>query len=124
MLEGKLLGILAFVSMGYMNIEMEQIEEYVNGKLQNKYGDASFAETMVLKMDFQAFSFSFVGWQLGHMPNMYEVCHPLDDHKNSFQGEKDQILDGQNDWRWRERVSNYENPGRFPQINSWTTCCC
>ncbi|KAF3960497.1 hypothetical protein CMV_014800 [Castanea mollissima] len=40
------LGILAFVSMGYMNIEMEQIEEYVNGKLQNKYGDASFAETM------------------------------------------------------------------------------
>ena len=31
-----------------MNIAMEQIEEYVNGKLQNKYGDALFAETMVL----------------------------------------------------------------------------
>ena len=36
-------------------------------------------------MDFQAFSFSFVGWLLGHMPKMYEVCHPLDDRKNSFQ---------------------------------------
>ncbi|KAG2246297.1 hypothetical protein Bca52824_085925 [Brassica carinata] len=25
---------------GYMNIAMEQTEEYVNGKLKNKYGDA------------------------------------------------------------------------------------
>ncbi|KAJ1530064.1 Sm-like protein lsm6a, partial [Nowakowskiella sp. JEL0078] len=24
---------------GYMNIAMEQTEEYVNGKLKNKYGD-------------------------------------------------------------------------------------
>jgi hypothetical protein len=25
---------------GYMNIAMEQTEEYVNGQLKNKYGDA------------------------------------------------------------------------------------
>nr|VDD52523.1 unnamed protein product [Brassica oleracea] len=32
-------GILACLD-GYMNIAMEQTEEYVNGKLKNKYGDA------------------------------------------------------------------------------------
>ena len=33
------LGILACLD-GYMNIAMEQTEEYVNGQLKNKYGDA------------------------------------------------------------------------------------
>lgn len=32
-------GILAVVD-GYMNIAMEQTEEYVNSQLKNKYGDA------------------------------------------------------------------------------------
>jgi hypothetical protein len=34
-----LTGILACLD-GYMNIAMEQTEEYVNGQLKNKYGDA------------------------------------------------------------------------------------
>ena len=40
-LNGKFLvaGILACLD-GYMNIAMEQTEEYVNGQLKNKYGDA------------------------------------------------------------------------------------
>ena len=33
------IGILACLD-GYMNIAMEQTEEYVNGQLKNKYGDA------------------------------------------------------------------------------------
>jgi hypothetical protein len=33
------LGILACLD-GYMNIAMQQTEEYVNGQLKNKYGDA------------------------------------------------------------------------------------
>ncbi|KAK9766151.1 U4/U6-U5 snRNP complex subunit lsm6 [Basidiobolus ranarum] len=32
-------GILACLD-GYMNIALEQTEEYVNGELKNKYGDA------------------------------------------------------------------------------------
>lgn len=32
-------GILACLD-GYMNISMEQTEEYINGQLRNKYGDA------------------------------------------------------------------------------------
>lgn len=34
-----LLGVLACLD-GYMNIALEQTEEYVNGQLKNKYGDA------------------------------------------------------------------------------------
>lgn len=34
-----IVGILACLD-GYMNIAMEQTEEYVNGQLKNKYGDA------------------------------------------------------------------------------------
>lgn len=33
------LGVLACLD-GYMNIAVEQTEEYVNGQLKNKYGDA------------------------------------------------------------------------------------
>lgn len=32
-------GVLACLD-GYMNIAIEQTEEYVNGQLKNKYGDA------------------------------------------------------------------------------------
>ena len=32
-------GVLASLD-GYMNIALEQTEEYVNGQLKNKYGDA------------------------------------------------------------------------------------
>ena len=37
-LVSNLLGILACLD-GYMNIALEQTEEYVNGQLKNKYGD-------------------------------------------------------------------------------------
>ncbi|XP_054797679.1 sm-like protein LSM36B [Prosopis cineraria] len=33
---------------GYMNIAMEQTEEYVNGQLKNKYGDAFIRGNNVL----------------------------------------------------------------------------
>lgn len=42
-----LLGILACLD-GYMNIAMEQTEEYVNGQLKNKYGDAFIRGNNVL----------------------------------------------------------------------------
>lgn len=37
--ESMFLGILACLD-GYMNIALEQTEEYLNGQLKNKYGDA------------------------------------------------------------------------------------
>mmetsp|Transcript_41707 Transcript_41707/g.66981 ORF Transcript_41707/g.66981 Transcript_41707/m.66981 type:complete len:111 (-) Transcript_41707:111-443(-) len=40
-------GILACLD-GYMNIGMEQTEEYVNGQLKNKYGDAFIRGNNVL----------------------------------------------------------------------------
>ncbi|KAL8254997.1 hypothetical protein R6Q59_033218 [Mikania micrantha] len=40
-------GILACLD-GYMNIAMEQTEEYVNGQLKNKYGDAFIRGSNVL----------------------------------------------------------------------------
>ncbi|KAB5538614.1 hypothetical protein DKX38_016147 [Salix brachista] len=42
-----LYGILACLD-GYMNIAMEQTEEYVNGQLKNKYGDAFIRGNNVL----------------------------------------------------------------------------
>ncbi|XP_066381814.1 uncharacterized protein [Miscanthus floridulus] len=40
-------GILACL-YGYMNIAMEQTEEYINGQLKNKYGDAFIRGNNVL----------------------------------------------------------------------------
>uniref|UniRef100_A0A1I7UUY4 U6 snRNA-associated Sm-like protein LSm6 n=1 Tax=Caenorhabditis tropicalis TaxID=1561998 RepID=A0A1I7UUY4_9PELO len=40
-------GILACLD-GYMNIALEQTEEYSNGQLQNKYGDAFIRGNNVL----------------------------------------------------------------------------
>ncbi|CAI0556844.1 unnamed protein product [Linum tenue] len=40
-------GILACLD-GYMNIAMEQTEEYVHGQLKNKYGDAFIRGNNVL----------------------------------------------------------------------------
>ncbi|KAJ1279257.1 hypothetical protein BS78_04G141700 [Paspalum vaginatum] len=40
-------GILACLD-GYLNIAMEQTEEYVNGQLKNKYGDAFIRGNNVL----------------------------------------------------------------------------
>eukprot|EP00877_Chromochloris_zofingiensis_P010371 jgi/Chrzof1/5588/Cz16g08090.t1 len=40
-------GILACLD-GYMNIAMEETEEYVNGQLKNKYGDAFIRGNNVL----------------------------------------------------------------------------
>uniref|UniRef100_A0A5F8HM10 U6 snRNA-associated Sm-like protein LSm6 n=1 Tax=Monodelphis domestica TaxID=13616 RepID=A0A5F8HM10_MONDO len=61
-------GVLACLD-GYMNIALEQTEEYVNGQLKNKYGDAFirgnngnvlfFTTTVLLKLFFIiAFSIS------------------------------------------------------------------
>lgn len=46
------LGILACLD-GYMNIAMEQTEEYVNGQLKNKYGDAFIRGNNVLYISTQ-----------------------------------------------------------------------
>ncbi|EEH54495.1 uncharacterized protein MICPUCDRAFT_19555 [Micromonas pusilla CCMP1545] len=40
-------GVLACLD-GYMNIAMEETEEYVNGQLKNKYGDAFIRGNNVL----------------------------------------------------------------------------
>ncbi|KAI3436425.1 hypothetical protein D9Q98_005842 [Chlorella vulgaris] len=40
-------GVLACLD-GYMNIAMEQTEEYVNGQLKNKYGDCFIRGNNVL----------------------------------------------------------------------------
>ncbi|XP_064391263.1 U6 snRNA-associated Sm-like protein LSm6 [Halichondria panicea] len=40
-------GVLACLD-GYMNIALEQTEEYVNGQLKNKYGDAFIRGNNVL----------------------------------------------------------------------------
>jgi len=45
-------GILAVVD-GYMNIAMEQTEEYVNSQLKNKYGDAFIRGNNVLYISAQ-----------------------------------------------------------------------
>ncbi|KAI8812414.1 U6 snRNA-associated Sm-like protein LSm6-like protein [Cladochytrium replicatum] len=40
-------GVLACLD-GYMNVALEQTEEYVNGKLKNKYGDCFIRGNNVL----------------------------------------------------------------------------
>ena len=39
MMTSLVVGVLACLD-GYMNIALEQTEEYVNGQLKNRYGDA------------------------------------------------------------------------------------
>jgi len=46
------LGVLACLD-GYMNIALEQTEEYVNGQLKNKYGDAFIRGNNVLYISTQ-----------------------------------------------------------------------
>ena len=45
-------GVLACLD-GYMNIALEQTEEYVNGQLKNKYGDAFIRGNNVLYISIQ-----------------------------------------------------------------------
>merc|ERR1711872_779946 len=45
-------GVLACLD-GYMNIALEQTEEYVNGQLKNKYGDAFIRGNNVLYISTQ-----------------------------------------------------------------------
>ncbi len=47
-----LVGVLACLD-GYMNIALEQTEEYVNGQLKNKYGDAFIRGNNVLYISTQ-----------------------------------------------------------------------
>ncbi|KAL2623531.1 hypothetical protein R1flu_003736 [Riccia fluitans] len=51
-------GILACLD-GYMNIAMEQTEEYVNGQLKNKYGDAFIRGVGGSQNIFQSLDFLF-----------------------------------------------------------------
>lgn len=46
------LGVLACLD-GYMNIALEQTEEYVNGQLKNKFGDAFIRGNNVLYISTQ-----------------------------------------------------------------------
>ncbi|KAF4529179.1 hypothetical protein B566_EDAN017547 [Ephemera danica] len=46
------LGVLACLD-GYLNIALEQTEEYVNGQLKNKYGDAFIRGNNVLYISTQ-----------------------------------------------------------------------
>lgn len=46
------LGVLACLD-GYMNIALDQTEEYVNGQLKNKYGDAFIRGNNVLYISTQ-----------------------------------------------------------------------
>lgn len=45
-------GVLACID-GYMNIALEQTEEYVNGQLKDKYGDAFIRGNNVLYISTQ-----------------------------------------------------------------------
>ncbi|XP_054272344.1 U6 snRNA-associated Sm-like protein LSm6 [Macrosteles quadrilineatus] len=45
-------GVLACID-GYMNIALDQTEEYVNGQLKNKYGDAFIRGNNVLYISTQ-----------------------------------------------------------------------
>lgn len=47
-----LTGVLACLD-GYMNIALEQTEEYVNGQLKNKHGDAFIRGNNVLYISTQ-----------------------------------------------------------------------
>lgn len=47
-----ILGVLACLD-GYMNIALEQTEEYVNGQLKNKFGDAFIRGNNVLYISTQ-----------------------------------------------------------------------
>lgn len=47
-----LLGVLACLD-GYMNIALEQTEEYMNGQLKKKYGDAFIRGNNVLYISTQ-----------------------------------------------------------------------
>jgi len=46
------IGVLACLD-GYMNIALDQTEEYVNGQLKNKYGDAFIRGNNVLYISTQ-----------------------------------------------------------------------
>lgn len=48
----QIIGVLACLD-GYMNIALEQTEEYVNGQLKDKYGDAFIRGNNVLYISTQ-----------------------------------------------------------------------
>ena len=50
-------GVLACLD-GYMNIALEQTEEYVNGQLKNKYGDAFIRGNNGKLANFSSFDFT------------------------------------------------------------------
>lgn len=47
-----MLGVMACID-GYMNIALEQTEEYINGELKNKFGDSFIRGNNVLYISTQ-----------------------------------------------------------------------
>lgn len=47
-----ILGVMACID-GYMNIALEQTEEYINGELKNKFGDSFIRGNNVLYISTQ-----------------------------------------------------------------------
>ena len=72
-------GVLACLD-GYMNIALEQTEEYVNGQLKNKYGDAFIRGNNVLYISTQKnklkqwFSFPSTFDSINCMTSISESC--------------------------------------------------
>lgn len=66
-------GILACLD-GYMNIAMEQTEEYVNGQLKNKYGDAFIRGNNVLYISTSKRTLA-EGAQLSILPRNKIICY-------------------------------------------------
>ncbi|RZS03917.1 hypothetical protein BHM03_00034168 [Ensete ventricosum] len=70
-------GILACLD-GYMNIAMEQTEEYVNGQLKNKYGDAFIRGNNVLYISTSkrtlADGCDVVEWIINYIEIYAQIC--------------------------------------------------
>lgn len=74
-------GVLACLD-GYMNIAIEQTEEYVNGQLKNKYGDAFLRGNNGNSVSgyFKSFIyFSFANWEYSAAHTSLMVKHHTDE---------------------------------------------
>ncbi len=77
-------GVLANLD-GYMNIALEQTEEYVNGQLKNKYGDA-FIRGNNGKNLFLSITFCLSGPPEGHLcTTFFGIIHTMVHNSMFFQ---------------------------------------
>jgi len=80
-------GVLACLD-GYMNIALEQTEEYVNGQLKNKYGDAFIRGNNVLYISTQKRK-GLISWNWfcpasEKVATLQLVCHSSKGHGSQF----------------------------------------